>query len=198
MGIKHDKKRKELWKIPQALLSTTSTWLLVTTNLGASPSSPNFTFHFHFHFSFHFLPKISGSPKAEEKLLICITPHHKNPSAISELSCSCAGIKTLLFGPCPSSAVQRAGCCPGPLWNWARDDPTPPQWSGVPQVSPSVAWGGENKSLRKDLLIYRAFKHFKGQKGSFSKSSNCPKMSPAPWPCWGLMLSQLTQGTGRC
>lgn len=72
------KKRKDLWKIPQALLSTISTWLLVTTNLGASPSSPKFTSYFHFYF--HFLPKIPGSPKAEEKLLICITPDQRKPS----------------------------------------------------------------------------------------------------------------------
>lgn len=49
VGIKHGKKRKDLWKIPQALLPI--------TNLGASPSSPNFTFDFHFYFCFHFLPK---------------------------------------------------------------------------------------------------------------------------------------------
>lgn len=72
------KKRKDLWKIPQALLSTISTWLLVTTNLGASPSSPKFTSYFHFYF--HFLPKIPGSPKAEENLLICITPDQRKPS----------------------------------------------------------------------------------------------------------------------
>lgn len=158
-------------------------------------------FHILFPFSFLFpLPKISASPKAEEKLLICITPCPKSPSPIPELSCSSATFltKELLFRPCPSSAGQRAGCCPEPLWNWARDGPTPPQWSSVPQVWPSAAWGGKNKSLRRGLLIYRAFKHFKGQKRSFSKSSNCPKMSPksvpAPWPCCGLMLSQLIQG----
>lgn len=40
--------------------------------------SPNFTFYFHSHF--HFLPKIPGSPKAEEKLLLCITPCQRKPS----------------------------------------------------------------------------------------------------------------------
>lgn len=77
--IKNGKKRKELWKIPQALLSTISTWLLVTITLGASPSNPNLTFYSHFHFCFHFLPMISGSPKAEEKLLLCRTPHQIKP-----------------------------------------------------------------------------------------------------------------------
>lgn len=64
------------------------------TNLGASPSSPNFTFYSHFHFCFHFLPTISGSPKAEEKLLICITPCQKSLSPIPELSCSYATFLT--------------------------------------------------------------------------------------------------------
>lgn len=71
VGIKHGKKRKDLWKIPQALLPI--------TNLGASPSSPNFTFDFHFYFCFHFLPKISGSSKKpfthpRALLLLCNIP----------------------------------------------------------------------------------------------------------------------------